>query len=78
MTIADGLYSCQYGTFLLNSEKLRKDMKISENTMSLWTSILRDSTTYLNRDYDKNFDDILQVNTSNQIKLWKNYYCRYY
>jgi len=76
LTIADYLYSCQYGTFLLNSEKNRIDMKISEYTMSAWTPILGDPNIYLNTNYNKKFNQILQIN-SNQIKLWKNYYCRY-
>ncbi|CAF2432659.1 unnamed protein product [Rotaria sp. Silwood2] len=77
LTIADYLYSCQYGTFLLNSEKIRTDMQISEYTMSVWTPMLHNRQTYLNSNYDTSFEQILQINTSNQIKLWKNYYFRY-
>ncbi|UJR26804.1 hypothetical protein I4U23_008117 [Adineta vaga] len=75
LTIADSLYSCQYGTFLLNSEKLRTDMKISEYTMSAWTPILQDRKMYLNPLYNTKSNEILQINsTLNQMKLWKNYY----
>ncbi|CAF4628725.1 unnamed protein product [Rotaria sp. Silwood1] len=77
LTIADYLYSCQYGTFLLNSEKIRTDMEISAHTMSVWTPILHNRQIYLNSNYNKTFEQILQVNTLNQIKLWKNYYFRY-
>jgi len=52
-------------------------MKISEYTMSAWTPILRDYQIYLNRNYNQKFNEILQINVSNEIKLWKNYYCRY-
>lgn len=75
LTIADHLYSCQYGTFLLNSEKTRVDMKISEYTMSVWTDILRDSKTYINPSYRDKAHQILHIDLS--IKLWKNYYYRY-
>ncbi|CAF4466296.1 unnamed protein product, partial [Rotaria socialis] len=78
LTIADYLYSCQYGTFLQNSEKLRTDMKLSEHTMSVWTPILRDRQAYINKNYNKNSNETLLVNSTHQIKLWKNYYCRYY
>ncbi|CAF5140728.1 unnamed protein product, partial [Rotaria magnacalcarata] len=78
LTIADYLYSCQYGTFLQNSEKLRTDMKLSEHTMSAWTPILRDRQTYINNNYNKNSNETLLVKNTDQIKLWKNYYCRYY
>ncbi|CAF3657661.1 unnamed protein product [Rotaria socialis] len=78
LAIADYLYSCQYGTFLQNSEKLRTDMKLSEHTMSVWTPILRDRQAYINKNYNKNSNETLLVNSTHQIKLWKNYYCRYY
>jgi hypothetical protein len=53
-------------------------MKISEYTMSAWTPILLDRQIYLNPYYNEKSNQILQVNVSiNQIKLWKNYYCRY-
>ncbi|CAF0769870.1 unnamed protein product [Adineta ricciae] len=78
VTIADNLYSCQYGTFLLNSDKLRTDMKVSEYTMSAWTPILRERTLYLNPSYTDKSDKVLLPNNSTRhIKLWKNYYCRY-
>ncbi|CAF3504310.1 unnamed protein product [Rotaria sordida] len=77
LRIADYLYSCQYGTFLLNSEKVRTDMKISDYTMSVWTPILNDRQTYLNSNYNGKSEQILQINTLYQIKLWKNYYFRY-
>lgn len=79
ITIADYLYSCQYGTFLLNSEKNRVEMKISEYTMSAWTPILHDRKSYLNPNYDQRLSTISQANVStNQIRLWRNYYCRYF
>jgi hypothetical protein len=53
-------------------------MKISEYTMSAWTPILHDRQNYLNPFYNKKINQIVQVNvSSNEIKLWKNYYCRY-
>lgn len=78
VTIADSLYSCQYGTFLLNSDKLRYEMKISEYTMSAWTPVLRERSLYLNPSYNEKSEKILIPNNSSRhIKLWKNYYCRY-
>ncbi|CAF0884676.1 unnamed protein product, partial [Didymodactylos carnosus] len=78
ITIADNLYSCQYGTFLLNSEKLRTEMRVSEHTMSLWTHVLRERSLYLNPFYNDKIEKVLLPNNGiRQIKLWKNYYCRY-
>ncbi|CAF1082729.1 unnamed protein product [Adineta steineri] len=78
LKIADYLYSCQYGTFLLNSEKVRVDMKISEYTMSAWTPMLEDHQIYTNKFYNEKIDLVLRINCSSEhIKLWNNYYCRY-
>ena len=52
-------------------------MKIDEYTISIWTSILHDRQIYLNKLYNKEFEQVLQANTFNEMKLWKNYYCRY-
>lgn len=52
-------------------------MKISEYTMSAWTPIIRDRKTYINPFYNDKLDQVLQLNNSFQVKLWKNYYCRY-
>jgi hypothetical protein len=53
-------------------------MNISKYTMSAWTPILHDRKTYLNPLYNEKFNQISQINVSaNQIRLWKNYYCRY-
>jgi len=53
LNIADSLYSCQYGTFLLNSDEIRREMRTSEFTMSTWTTILDNSNVFLSRDFDE-------------------------
>lgn len=80
LNIAECLYSCQYGTFLLNSDKMRREMRVSEYTMSAWTPILENFRVYLNRNYDvKSQNEILQLTSSSNIsvKIWENYYHRY-
>lgn len=37
--LLDAVYSCQFGTFLCNSEKDRRGMRLQERTVSLWTLI---------------------------------------
>ena len=39
VTILDHLSSCRFGTFLFNSEKVRRQEKLSQKTVSLWTYI---------------------------------------
>lgn len=51
------LYSCQYGTFLLNNEKQRKDAKLHEKTASVWDYFLARKETFLNPEYDVDVDD---------------------
>ncbi|KAG5951579.1 hypothetical protein E4U53_002755 [Claviceps sorghi] len=51
------LYSCQYGTFLYNSEKQRKDAKVSQRTSSVWDYFLCRRQEFTNPDYDPTIDD---------------------
>ncbi|KAG6180057.1 hypothetical protein E4U36_005148 [Claviceps purpurea] len=51
------LYSCQYGTFLYNSEKQRKDAKVSERTSSVWDYFLCRRPEFTNPDFDPTTDD---------------------
>ncbi|KAI9849451.1 MAG: hypothetical protein M1837_004071 [Sclerophora amabilis] len=45
------LYSCQYGTFLYNSEKERNEAKASERTRSVWDYFLARREQFLNGKY---------------------------
>lgn len=51
------LYAGQYGTFLWNSEKARKDARASERTRSVWDYFLARKPEFINRDYDATVDD---------------------
>ncbi|KAF4123253.1 myotubularin-related protein 6/7/8 [Geosmithia morbida] len=51
------LYSCQYGTFLYNSEKQRKDARVAERTSSVWDYFLSRKAEFTNPDYDETTDD---------------------
>ena len=51
------LYSCQYGTFLYNSEKQRKDARVSERTSSVWDYFLSRRQEFTNPDFDPTIDD---------------------
>lgn len=46
------LYSCQFGTFLWNSEKARLDAKAKERTKSVWDYFLGNKKLFLNPEYD--------------------------
>lgn len=51
------LYSCQYGTFLYNSEKQRKDARVAERTSSVWDYFLSRRPEFTNPEFDPIVDD---------------------
>ena len=51
------LYSCQYGTFLYNSEKERVESNVRERTRSVWDYFLSRREQFLNDRYDETIDD---------------------
>lgn len=51
------LYSAQYGTFLWNSEKARKDANAAERTRSVWGYFLSRKQEFSNPEYDPTIDD---------------------
>ena len=51
------LYSCQYGTFLLDNEKARKEAKLRERTKSVWDYFLARKKDFMNLKYDSEVDD---------------------
>jgi hypothetical protein len=51
------LYSCQYGTFLFNSEKERVEAKVRERTRSVWDYFLARRDQFVNPQYDPVIDD---------------------
>jgi len=51
------LYSCQYGTFLFESERERMEWKCRERTRSVWDYFLARKELFTNREYDSTIDD---------------------
>ena len=51
------LYSCQYGTFLFDNEKDRKEARIDERTTSVWNYFLSRKKDFMNPNYDPEVDD---------------------
>ncbi|KAL9111891.1 MAG: hypothetical protein Q9227_003741 [Pyrenula ochraceoflavens] len=46
------LYSCQYGTFLYDSEKSRREARVSEKTHSVWDYFLARKREFTNEKWD--------------------------
>ena len=51
------LFSCQYGTFLGDNERERKEARLSERTRSVWDYFLARKQEFLNPKYDPEIDD---------------------
>ncbi|KAJ8271719.1 hypothetical protein COCON_G00105780 [Conger conger] len=74
------IYSCQYGNFLGNSEKERRDLRVRETTNSLWGHLWENRELYMNPLYRPDHSQtqgVLRPATAPYcFKLWKGMYCR--
>uniref|UniRef100_A0A6Q2WS73 Myotubularin phosphatase domain-containing protein n=1 Tax=Esox lucius TaxID=8010 RepID=A0A6Q2WS73_ESOLU len=74
------VYSCQYGNFLGNSQKERRDMRLRERTYSLWPQLWKDRAQYVNPLYRADHTQtqgMLRPNTTPYcFKMWKGMYNR--
>ncbi|KAM6940679.1 myotubularin-related protein 7b [Xenentodon cancila] len=72
------VYSCQYGTFLGNSQKERRDMRLYERSHSAWPQLWKDRAEYTNPLYKAELSQsqgVLRPNTSPYcFKMWKGLY----
>lgn len=50
------LYSCQYGTFLFNTERERKEAKIQTRTRSVWDYFVARRDMWMNPEFNKDLD----------------------
>ena len=69
------LYSCQYGTFLFNSEKERLDNKIHERTKSVWDYFLGRKEQFIYDKYDPIIDDNIRgkerlILPNDEVRWW--------
>lgn len=51
------VYSCQYGTFLFNNERQRREARLHERTRSVWAYFLSRRSEFTNEQYDPTIDD---------------------
>ncbi len=80
LDIVDNLWSCCFGTFLMNNERERLDLKIPKLTVSLWSYIDHERKRYLNPFYDKNYPKEIRARfpaVARQVCLWKSFFLRF-
>uniref|UniRef100_A0A8C3A8E6 Myotubularin phosphatase domain-containing protein n=1 Tax=Cyclopterus lumpus TaxID=8103 RepID=A0A8C3A8E6_CYCLU len=72
------IYSCQYGTFLGNCQKERRDMRLYERSHSVWPQLWKDRAEYTNPLYKDKLSQspgFLRPNTTPYcFKMWKGLY----
>ncbi|KAM4584926.1 phosphatidylinositol-3-phosphate phosphatase MTMR7-like isoform 1-T1 [Odontesthes bonariensis] len=72
------VYSCQYGTFLGNCQKERRDMRLRERSHSVWPQLWKDRAEFTNPLYKAELSQsqgILRPNTTPYcFKMWKGLY----
>nr|XP_057947637.1 myotubularin-related protein 7b isoform X1 [Doryrhamphus excisus] len=72
------VYSCQYGTFLGNCQKERKDMRLEERSHCVWPQLWKDRADFMNPLYKADLSQcqgVLRPNTTPYcFKMWKELY----
>ncbi|GBP81251.1 Myotubularin-related protein 6 [Eumeta japonica] len=79
LTLHDHAHASQYGTFVGNCEKDRRDLRLSERTFSLWGYMANHLNEYKNPLYNpKAYPDLLKPDLNAQnIRFWRGMYCRH-
>jgi len=75
--LIDSVYSARFGTFMIDTDKMRHDEKWVSNAVSLWSYIDANKQQFLNPKYSPlPYDQQLNVEPP-QVILWCDYYLRY-
>lgn len=75
--LADEIYTCRFGTFLMNSEKERQDSRAKERTKSVWSYVLAQPLVFTNPLFVHTDEVLTPTSNARQIQLWSNYYLRW-
>ncbi|XGW27822.1 hypothetical protein V3C99_007982 [Haemonchus contortus] len=77
--IHEHAYSCQFGTFIGNCEKDRKDLNVIKRTKSLWTYMDQRQDDYLNPFYEPTtFGVLSELETrASEMHVWHSLYNRF-
>lgn len=79
IALNDNAYSCQFGTFLGNCEKDRRDLRIAEKTYSFWAYANLNRDEFLNTLYcPEKYSSLVTPDVRPQnIKFWRSMYNRF-
>ncbi|KAG8448126.1 hypothetical protein GDO86_015284 [Hymenochirus boettgeri] len=78
LEIHDHIFSCQFGNFIGNSQRERKELKVFENTYSLWPFLWHQKQEFVNPLYVESAYKTLEPNTLPCcFKFWCGMYNRF-
>ena len=77
LMIAMHTYSGKYGTFMYNSEQERKEKKQTDNSISIWTDVLKCGDQYKNPFYNEKIEINVKSFKMRQVRLWEEYFLKY-
>jgi protein-arginine kinase activator protein McsA len=71
--------SAWFGNFLLNSEKDRKTLRLSDRTMSLWSYVLMNFSCFGNAHYTPSTSDVwVPVTSIRKTVLWEKWFLKWH
>lgn len=76
----DAVYSCKYGTFLGNSERARRDMRVRETTSSLWGDVLAPGrrAAFTNPAYAPFSGTLPVIVRASRMAFWRELHLRWH
>lgn len=80
LLIADEIYSCRFGTFLMNCEQERREQKLDSKTVSIWSYIDANEQRYRNPFYNSGAVKHIFPSSSallRQVRLWEALHMKY-
>jgi hypothetical protein len=76
ITIVDAMFSCQYGTFLFDSDQEREKNKLKDLTPSLWSYVNSNLHEFANPFYVPDSIVVVDANVDRFV-IWRNLYLRW-
>eukprot|EP01083_Nonionella_stella_P045915 123022_1 len=81
-TIMDHLFSCRFGTFLVDTEREKRELGLEQKTISLWTYMkgCDQADTFFNPIYDPTIAGpvLYPTHSSKKVRLWADYWLRWF
>ena len=73
----DAVFCSDFGTFMFDYEKKRKESDIESKTPSFWEYILSQECKFINPNYNHNTDALNLNENEPKLVVWSKYYTRY-